>query len=639
MKRTIFGLVTVLLALGLVLAGCAGPADPLANLARKADTGPIFWLGQSDYDAAARIDPYVSARTNASGPKIPSNAHSNDFPGVYFHWDSKQKDGGYLKVEAKVFDEYLGFVLTKKVSNTYWDYPIAIQEGQEPNPQDNCYVFEVPKGKAKKFVGTGKDDTILLDMPDNHNINMVFISDWKPLNKGPSLIFDDPIENEKYIISFEKKVVDSKGAPVAYADWEADAKYFFFHLYDGDDYVATAQPGAGGIVTFEVAKNINYTVKEEIKGSGDYQQIPAITVAPTEQKNTITLISKANAKGLDRVEGKVYEVDPSNKWKMPNESRDIKKQWNETLAKDPAFADITKFKDATWIWDREDSWMWGTSGSEIIHYTTKFWIDNLDDIVPCKEGWTVPIWFACDNAAVLFVNGKMVKYTNYAMKGAVGDDYKFNDLSDEAFDGNAWQHVYYADIFEFLQVGENSVQFLAANSEFVEGETQNNNYSETNNPCGLIFGCEIVMKKDVAGEGEGEFINKLKPKELGKKNDSVTATNPENNPKDFLVGQNGHFVYAVLTREALEAGIVELQLYVGDKFTKVGKAFVKLDGDKLVITTDADAIKEIGAATFASSYNHSDLKHISKDTVEIPCPAEDTFKLYLHLNGVQYYLP
>jgi len=35
------------------------------------------------------LKPGPSKRTDSSGDKIPSNAHSADFPGVYFGWDTK----------------------------------------------------------------------------------------------------------------------------------------------------------------------------------------------------------------------------------------------------------------------------------------------------------------------------------------------------------------------------------------------------------------------------------------------------------------------------------------------------------------------------------------------------------------------
>jgi len=119
----------------------------------------IVWNGERDRALAVDIAAVQNmTRKNASGTKITSNAHSADFPGIYFIWDSKQKDNGYLKVHAGVFDAYESFTLTAKESKTYWDFAIAPQSGQAKT-DDGCYVFFIPKVYGKK------------------NINMVFIGE------------------------------------------------------------------------------------------------------------------------------------------------------------------------------------------------------------------------------------------------------------------------------------------------------------------------------------------------------------------------------------------------------------------------------------------------------------------------------
>ena len=142
------------------LATVAGFAAATSASASSGAGSTITWNGASDTAVAANIAATASARDNASGMKITSNANSADYPGIYFIWDSKQKDAGYLKVDASIFSSYDSFTLTAKESNAYWDFTIALQPGQvETN--DNCYVFYIPK------VGT-----------DAKNINMVFISNW-----------------------------------------------------------------------------------------------------------------------------------------------------------------------------------------------------------------------------------------------------------------------------------------------------------------------------------------------------------------------------------------------------------------------------------------------------------------------------
>ena len=158
MKFKIFSSVV---ALALIFSACSELFDE-ANKGLLGDNSfPSLTWSAADKDAAVNIEAVKNdTRKNASGPKITSNAHSADFPGIFFIWDSKQKDNGYLKVSAAVFAKYESFVLTAKESNTYWDFPIAIQEGQKMT-SDGCYVFYIPK------------------VYNNKNINMVFLSEFK----------------------------------------------------------------------------------------------------------------------------------------------------------------------------------------------------------------------------------------------------------------------------------------------------------------------------------------------------------------------------------------------------------------------------------------------------------------------------
>jgi hypothetical protein len=148
------------------------PINPLNNSAQNAESkakdggSTIVWNGAPDRAVAVNIDFVTSPRTNASGIKIPSNAHSADFPGLYFIWDSKQKDNGYLKVASSVFEQYGSFVLTSKESNKYFDFLIAQQPGQQMTA-DDCYVFFIPK------------------VYNNKNINMVFLPEFTNNDNPP----------------------------------------------------------------------------------------------------------------------------------------------------------------------------------------------------------------------------------------------------------------------------------------------------------------------------------------------------------------------------------------------------------------------------------------------------------------------
>jgi len=166
MKKALCSLF-IFTVLCLLLAGCTNQ-DGLGD--RKEDTGIVsvspgfVWNGDSDKAVAVNIAAEENnTRHDASGIKIASNAHSADFPGIYFIWDSKQKDNGYLKVAAYVFAKYESFTLTAKEADIYWDFLITLQEGQQMT-EDGCYVFFIPKANGNK------------------NVNMVFISGWKEKN-------------------------------------------------------------------------------------------------------------------------------------------------------------------------------------------------------------------------------------------------------------------------------------------------------------------------------------------------------------------------------------------------------------------------------------------------------------------------
>jgi len=121
---------------------------------------PVF-DSSTDREVAATVEAVQNnSRTNASGPKITSNAHSDDFPGIYFIWDPKQKDPGYLKVDAVLFDILDYFVLTAKQANTYWDFEIFPQSDQKQTA-DGFYVYYIPK------------------VDNSKNINMVFLGEFK----------------------------------------------------------------------------------------------------------------------------------------------------------------------------------------------------------------------------------------------------------------------------------------------------------------------------------------------------------------------------------------------------------------------------------------------------------------------------
>ena len=401
-KSRVNFLILFAIAFGFALGACTlePEAEPVlgSDMERegKQPVSGIVWNGASDVAVAVNIGATASDRKNASGAKITSNAHSADFPGIYFIWDSKQKDHGYLKVSADVFDVYNGFILTAKMTNEYWDFRIEVQYGQKMT-SDGCYVFFIPKLLEKDSKGK------------LFNINMVFIGGW---DKIETTVIKDP---------------------------------------------------------------------------------PPFISNPGGCVSTYTLVSgRAN-------NGDVI-VDPKNGWRMPGESRDIKTQWSQTIR--GAYTTdwdammsitypvkkglVTIDQPAQWVWDQPESWWTGFSGSNIVIYSTNFDIDG--DIV---EG-TIPFYFACDNAAVIFVNNKEVGRTEASLAGKPSPPITgFTDFSKEAFDGSVWAHLYKVDIFDELKQGKNEIRIVAANSD-----DNNGAWNVDNNPAGLIYACQFSVGKD-----------------------------------------------------------------------------------------------------------------------------------------------
>ena len=126
--------------------------------------GDIFTFGYGDYKVRNDL------RSSANGDKIPSNAHSADYPGLYFYWDDKQKDDGVLLVDEYVFSLFKGemFYLTAKNSNTYWSFPIVADKAQLVTGYEFLYAFNIPKN----FMYTDGKKEVKEQLK---NINMVFI--------------------------------------------------------------------------------------------------------------------------------------------------------------------------------------------------------------------------------------------------------------------------------------------------------------------------------------------------------------------------------------------------------------------------------------------------------------------------------
>jgi len=174
---------SIILVIALV-AGCFAALPWTANAAPTPVPGNPSW--DIKYKTAQVIQPSSgpaadipnNPRNNASGDKISSNAHSADFPGLYFYWDDKQKDNGVLLVNPDVFDLFTDgqFILTAKNSNNYWGYTISKATG---TLIDGVYAYGI--SKQIKYNEIGNNGKISAKTDDLKNINMVFIDGkYKP---------------------------------------------------------------------------------------------------------------------------------------------------------------------------------------------------------------------------------------------------------------------------------------------------------------------------------------------------------------------------------------------------------------------------------------------------------------------------
>jgi hypothetical protein len=201
MRKNTKIITSTILVFALVVSCFAAVVPMTANAAPAPVLGDPAW--KAGYSTSACKGTPVSAlwdRGDASGDKIPSNAHSADYPGLYFYWDDKQKEDGVLLVNENIFDYFAddytytlpgtnikkdakdfktitfakddpGFVLTAKNSNNYWGFKIAKSTGKIIDTVNgvNIYAYAIPK-QIQFINDKGKNDK-----EDLKNINMVFI--------------------------------------------------------------------------------------------------------------------------------------------------------------------------------------------------------------------------------------------------------------------------------------------------------------------------------------------------------------------------------------------------------------------------------------------------------------------------------
>ena len=265
----------------------------------------------------ARNAPLVGVynpRGNASGEKIPSNAHSGDFDGIYFFWtDDKgaasQKDPGVLLVNAYVFDYFSDgkFILTAKNSANYYDYEVRKDLGKvvsfaEDGVTPAVYAFGIPRD-GYAYLKNGK-----ITYEDFKNINMVFVDGlWRTATYTIKKVWldsnEDPIDDFATFfeeLGFEEPVTP----PVAtFNRGKASGSSFTFRLYALDTIDITI-----------TEDNLDWSITNLIPGDGEYTywfKLFAIDGDTTIQNKTITL--RAGDDITVKFENKIdYTVTPKS---------------------------------------------------------------------------------------------------------------------------------------------------------------------------------------------------------------------------------------------------------------------------------------------------------------------------------------
>jgi len=289
-------MLAVAMALTLVIPAIAAPTPVPGNPGPKLDWNPAYAA------RALTITAYDYDRGNASGDKIPSNAHSADYPGLYFYWNDKQRDDGVLLVDPFVFTLFEGgtFTVTAKTSNCYWGHALSATDIDAYDEASGLYIYNVFRNCMYK----DKKGNLLKD--DMKNINMIFID-----GKYKSAFFD-----------IEKEWLDPDGKPLAGDDslvsftqgWKLGRNEVKFSdyktAYNGKKVSATEKDIAG--FTCVSANPQNLTVK-----CGD-DPIQVMTFVNMEIKG----VADASLSFEKKVEGKNIVEWLSEKYNLDMEDAD-----------------------------------------------------------------------------------------------------------------------------------------------------------------------------------------------------------------------------------------------------------------------------------------------------------------------------
>ena len=306
-----------------------------------------------------------------------------------------------------------------------------------------------------------------------------------------------------------------------------------FDAYQNGEHVSVGKLNHCGLITFTPALT-----------SGEFRIVETITgtsadIFATDAAQNITVNSNGELVSISTVHRYVSDAnhgvlvsakadENGQQWNLPD-------VWNNALSDQPAFKKLMDM-DAQWIWGAENTYVYGITGS--------VWGTEMTVYTDTAE--TVPIYFAADNVAAIYVNGQLAAWTTIAFEGrdiaqtlpeadnpTEAAALVFKKLSHSGFDGRwdeGWTHAYESHIN--LTPGENTITIIAANSAQAD-YGDNVNYNSTNNPCGLIFGFELTCTT---------FNNRIgnwsAPAELGE-DETVVAPKNGNGRGGNSRGSNG----------------------------------------------------------------------------------------------------
>jgi len=493
MKKKLFGGLAVLLLAGLVLAGCTNPTSGgTGNSSRAASS----FITQDDRDQAVTLTGHQNlTKKSANGDKITSNAHSADFPGIYFYWDSKQKDDGILKIDAEVFETVGSFVLTVKDADKYYDFDVNLDKGQvkskDPGTGLTYYTFKIPRA-------TFNDKNI--------NINMVYLDNWMDLWHAAydDAVIPTPVKN---VFSFQKVFKDVRGGNATVLD-PADLAAITFDIYDNPD-TTTATPVITGLhlkdgnyVTWEGDATKVYYVKENLNGldkryaSTDDGMVVANQAAM--QNITVVSGSKTSKVVIDTTTGakiSASDVDTSAAYGSYTHLSD---GWVLTGGTADAMQKITNSDGdgAKWIWGISDPNSTELNGQNLIVSET-----SIDIPAGYSAIQNANFYYACDNAAVIYVDKHFIGYSTDAFAVPPPDlsyPFQFGTVDNSLLNDNDFNHVYcYPIPKDLLTAGSHKIKIYALNSK-----TDN-----TQNAAGLIYACSFDV---VSNAGNNQFTNVLR---------------------------------------------------------------------------------------------------------------------------------